>query len=98
MVVFSRINPSPSLARATDALTAGDRFDRLRPWSLPTATRKSVRVIAGFGPADGSTTEIIDNISVLIAAAKAAGKLDALAAEAKALADQKIENGRALSQ
>jgi hypothetical protein len=80
-----------AVARLAARSPAAERFERLRAWTLPTSARRSVRVLAGLVP-DG----VADTASLLIAAARDAGKLDALADEARALADQDVENARAL--
>ncbi len=94
-------------ARLLAALPAAARLDRLKAWTMPTPDRKSVRWsllhlddarppapfvgpppvadrgLAGFGP-------------MLVAAALEAGRLDALAAEIRPLADARVENARRL--
>src|SRR5207248_649437 len=83
---------------------AKERYDLLKPWSLPTASRKSVRLLGAFVPTDapppvfGTPTVppdgVVSTAGLLIDAARETGQLDALAAELKKLVDEKVENAR----
>ncbi|HTK78773.1 MAG TPA: DUF1583 domain-containing protein, partial [Gemmataceae bacterium] len=85
---------------------AQERYDLLKPWTLPTAARKSVRLLGAFVPTDapppvfGTPTVppdgVVSTVGLLVDAAKEIGQLDALAAELKKLADEKVENAKPL--
>ena len=67
--------------------------------ALPAPGRRTVRLLAGFVPESKFSQvfrEVADTASLLIAAARDAGKLDALAAELGPLDSQGVENARAL--
>ena len=97
-------DPSPAgtlvalAGRAAD-WPAIERYERLKAWSLATPGRKSVRLVAGFLP-ESMPSEVYrgvaDTASLLIAAARDAGKLDELGAELEALDSQGVENARVL--
>jgi tetratricopeptide (TPR) repeat protein len=96
------------LARQLAGQAAKERYDRLLAWTLPTANRKSVRLLASFVPEDTppevfgkfptSTFDagVAGTAGMLIQAAREAGTLETLAAEATKLADQNVENARSL--
>jgi tetratricopeptide (TPR) repeat protein len=96
-----------SFRRQFLARPARERFERLRAWTLPTPERNSVRLLAAFVPEDappesfGSfhppTGGVVSTASLLIDAARELGRLDALAEEARKLAEAKVENARTLS-
>lgn len=101
--------PVAALARQAAASTPGELYDRLEKWTLPTATRKSVRLLGAFAATTSppavfgvpalppmSTSGVVDSASLLIAAARAEGKLDALAVALRPLAEQNLENARSL--
>jgi tetratricopeptide (TPR) repeat protein len=83
---------------------AQERFDLLKPWSLPTTSRKSVRLLGAFVPTDAPPPAfatpkvppdgVVSTAGLLIDAAKEIGQLDALATELKKLVDEKVENAR----
>ena len=79
---------------------AGDRYDRLKAWTLPAPARRSVRLVAAFvdteSPGPDFPGGVADTASLLVAAARAADKLDALADEVRSLADLSAENAIAL--
>ncbi len=91
---------------------ARERYEALRAWTMPTPRRRMVRILsalssddappAGFlktGTAPGggkSRVEAFSTATALIAAAREAGALDRLAAEARAAAEQKVENAEDL--
>jgi hypothetical protein len=101
-------NALTALARLAAARPASERFERLRAWALPASGRTSVRLLAtraaegappaafGAGPAPVPGGGVVDTATPLIAAAREAGRLDALADEVRALAGQNVENARAL--
>jgi hypothetical protein len=98
--------------RQLDSAPAGERYRTLHDWTMPAADRRSVRILAspgaramvpdvfrGASPTDGpeSPREASSSTAAaLIDAARQAGTLDALAAEARAAAEQKIENAEVL--
>jgi tetratricopeptide (TPR) repeat protein len=85
---------------------AKERYDLLKGWTYPALLRRSLRVLGTFVPTDtppaafGKFTPPPDGVfstfDLLVGAARDAGKLDELAADAKRLADRKAENGTAL--
>ena len=93
-------------------LPAAQRYELLKTWTMPTADRKSVRVVAGLAPADrapagfdglrgnmprsGQDVELISTADLLMTAAKEAGKIDELRTEIQPHADQNLENARFL--
>jgi tetratricopeptide (TPR) repeat protein len=95
-----------SLARALATRPAQERYDLLKPWTLPTETRKSVRLLGAFVPVDPPpaifqaaappTSGIVSTADLLIQSAKEAGKLDDLITNLKKAADDKVENAKIL--
>jgi predicted Zn-dependent protease len=81
-----------ALARRVAAWQAAERYERLKTWSFPTPTRRSVRLLAGFV----SESSLADTASLLIAAARDTGKLDELGTELGELDRQGVDNARAL--
>ena len=93
-------------------LPAGEQYELLKKWSLPTSERKSVRVFAALAPADrapasfdalrGATprgprsTHLQSTADLLVGAAQRASKLEELTAELQPHADQNVENARFL--
>lgn len=93
-------------------LPPGELYDLLKKWTLPTADRKSVRVVAGLLPADrapagfdalrGSVprssrdVQLLSTTDLLMAAAKATGNLDEIRSEIQPHADQNVENAKFL--
>ena len=97
-------DPSPGgtlvdLAGRVADWPANERYERLKAWSLATPGRRSVRLVAGFPP-ESMPFEVYrgvaDTASLLIAAARDAGKLDGLGTELEALDSQGVENARVL--
>jgi tetratricopeptide (TPR) repeat protein len=97
----------PLLVRRLFELPAGQRYDALKAWSLPTAGRKSVRYYVGLTPAHVPSPAlaklpplpmdaVVNTLGLLVDAGKEAGKLDELKAEADKLAADKIENAELL--
>ena len=106
------------LLRRLAAGPAGERYETLRGWTMPTKDRQVVRILASQGardvppdifarseavakPVAARTVEAVDDAVIstaaaLIDAARQAGMLDKLADEARAAADQKVENAEAL--
>jgi hypothetical protein len=96
------------LARLLSALPSRERYELLRAWTLPTAGRKSVRLLASFAPDDAPPpcfgqfanpaldAGVAGTSTLLIRAAREAGTLDALADEAAKLAAEKVENAESL--
>ncbi len=96
------------LGREYSTLTPRQRYDQLKAWSLPTANRKSIRLLASyvprdvpppiFGKFDNSAFDhgVASTVGMLIQAARELGVLDELAGEAASLANQKVENADAL--
>ena len=81
------------------------RYAALKTWSLPTAGRKSVRYFVGVMPSHlpppafvklppFPVDEVVSTMLLMAEAAREAGKLGELTAEAEKLAADKIENGR----
>ncbi len=121
-----------AVSRQLAVRPAAERYDLLKAFALPTANRKSVRLLAAFKPMDEmpaafaklaalpardgtgageggggngapdlgapkpdarpGASNILGNVTLLLDAARELGKLDELAKDFKALADQKIEN------
>jgi hypothetical protein len=94
--------------RMVVALPAAERYALLKSWSMPTAERKSIRLLTAFVPEDRAIPSkfgpmpfvglggIAATPALLIDAAREAGKLDDLAAEAWKAAEARVENGQAL--
>lgn len=86
---------------------APERYELLRTWTMPTATRKVVRHLASF-VADDLPPEVFGKLSappaggfvstadLLIQATKETNQLEALAKELQPLADQKVEEAQGL--
>ena len=88
-----------ALAHWVAARPGAERYDRLKAWSFPTPTRKTVRLLAGFVPVSlppEDFHQVADTASLLIAAARETGKLDELGIELGELDRQGVENARAL--
>lgn len=80
-------------------LPAAKRYEVLKQWSLPTASRKSLRYYIGFTPRQVPPTvqafpadRAINTLDLLTEAARECGKLDELAADTERLAKENIEN------
>ena len=93
------------------AMSASERYSLLRDWTLPAEKRRSVRFAAAFLtaeqrpaaliPADARFkappgTGLVSNFSLLVEAAKEAGKLDELQAAADAAAAEKLVHAKTL--
>jgi hypothetical protein len=98
-----------ALGRQLVTQPAVERYALLRDWTMPTASRKSVRLLVSFVPGDEPPAVfkvkplpaswaggLASSAALLIDAAREAGQLDALAEAVRPLADQKVENARAL--
>ncbi len=96
-----------SVARQLAARPLAERFQLLKAWSLPTAERKSVRLLAGFAPAQTPPalfgipalrdTTIVSTADLLIAAANEAGALNTLSDEAEKAAAAQLPNAEAIA-
>lgn len=89
-----------------------ERYELLKTWSLPTADRKSVRVVAGLVPGDKAPhafdtlrgavprgphdAELLSTLELLVDAATQSGKLDELRTELQPHVDQDVENSKVL--
>jgi tetratricopeptide (TPR) repeat protein len=83
-----------------------ERYQLLKTWTMPAATRQSVRVLAGFAPvytppaAFGRFAAPLDGVvslpDLLIESAQQSGQLTDLAAEVQKLAAKKVENADVL--
>jgi tetratricopeptide (TPR) repeat protein len=111
---YSSGDPSVStaLAAVSERLAthpAAERYETWLAWTLPSASRKSVRALTAFvspgawiqipgGPPKPLEFEdgIVDTATLLIDAARQAGKLDELSSKLQPLAEGAIENARAL--
>ena len=97
-----------AVARHLATLPAIDRYETLRAWTMPGETRATIRLLAGFAPTDtppesfgrfpaiGDGSGLVSSMELLVDAAKAAGKLDELAAQARLELEKKRENAEAL--
>ena len=90
------------------ALSAAERYELLKSWTLPTKDRQSVRLVIGFVPADRApaifdavrgpsprspqTAQLMSTLDLLISAAREMGKLDELQSQMEPHATAKIEN------
>jgi hypothetical protein len=92
-----------AVTRLLAALPAQERYATLKTWTLPTATRKSVRVVAAFVPEDAppevfgqqpaaNDRGVASTIDLLIGAARELGKLEELAQELQKAVEAKVEN------
>lgn len=93
---------------ALAAVPAAERYAALKAWTLPTETRRLVRILSTTTPDDSppapfaappATAEsgpVASTATALIRAAAEAGKLDELLAESRAAAEQKMENSEHL--
>jgi tetratricopeptide (TPR) repeat protein len=90
------------LVRRLLEMPTAQRYEALRTWSMPTAGRKSIRYYVGLMPANVPPTElvklppapadqVVNTLFLLADAAREAGKLDALKAEADKLATDKVD-------
>ncbi len=101
----------PTLGRSIRLLLALPAIERqalLKAWTMPTAGRKSIRLLSTFVPEDRAIPTrfgpmphvgldgVASTIGLLIDSAREVGKLDALLLEAKAAASAKVENAQAL--
>ncbi len=89
-------------------LPAAERYAMLKAWTLPTSERKSIRILTAFVPEDRaipakfgpmpfvSLGGVAATPTLLLEAAREAGQLEDLSAEAWKAAEAKVENGRAL--
>ena len=97
-----------ALARGLADLPAVERYRLWKEWTLPKADRKNLRSLVAFcsdsniPPADFKVTNVIPpggivaTPSLLIEAAREAGKLDELASEVRALDPKTVEEARSL--
>lgn len=97
----------PKLMKYLNAKSPAERYEMLKTWTFPTATRKSIRWLASytpledapalFRPAEATPDGIISPTLLLIESAKQVGKLDELLAAADAAVKDKIELSEPLS-
>lgn len=89
-----------------------ERYQLLKAWSLPTADRKSVRVVAGLAPGDKAPAgfdslrgvtprgphdaQLLSTLELLVDAAAQSNKLDDLRAELQPHVDGDVENAKVL--
>src|SRR5439155_23190532 len=101
------------LARQAQKLAPQERYEQLRNWTLPAKGRLAVRVVASFdsgqpipqiflGPSDPPYEpeprfKPLSNLTLLIDAAKEAGKLDELWPAMVPLAGEGVDRGEALA-
>jgi hypothetical protein len=87
------------LTRQAALLAAGPRYAHWKSWSMPTATRQSVRAFHAFAYEQSYRTdsggEPLSSLGLLIEAARAAGQLDELIAELGKLTESRVENAAA---
>ena len=95
-----------AIARGLASLPPDERYRRLKDWTLPSPDRKAVRSLVAFladsnvPPAVFGATNVIPpggvvaTPSILIEAARGAGKLDELAGEVRGLDPKTIEDAR----
>jgi tetratricopeptide (TPR) repeat protein len=89
-------------------LPAAERYAMLKAWTLPTNERKSIRMLTAFVPEDRaipatfgpmpflSLGGVAATPTLLLEAAREAGQLEDLSAEAWKAAEAKVENGKSL--
>jgi tetratricopeptide (TPR) repeat protein len=107
----SLTTPLSQTAAQLRALPASERYAFLRDWTLPAEKRRSVRFAAAFLTAEQKpavlipeearvkvphTTGLVSNFSLLVDAAKEAGKLDELQAAADAATAEKLAHAGTL--
>jgi hypothetical protein len=99
-----------SISRQLAALPAKGRYETLKAWTLPAATRKAVRLVGSFVPEDVPPAAfgkiervatkdgpgVVSSPMLLIEAARELGKLDELTAAVEQAVAQKAENADAL--
>jgi tetratricopeptide (TPR) repeat protein len=96
------------LAVLLNRLPAAERYERLRDWTLPTAGRKLVRILACEAPVISppavfkaepvvAPNGLLNTSGLLIAAAKEAGRLDDLADACAKAAEANVEQADVLS-
>jgi tetratricopeptide (TPR) repeat protein len=95
-----------SFTRQFSGLPAKERYALMKEWSLPDELRRSVRLNAGFGPAEvppeafgkfpAPADGVLGSPVALIDAARDAGKLDELAADVEAAVRAKAKNAEEL--
>ncbi|HEY7326851.1 MAG TPA: DUF1583 domain-containing protein [Gemmataceae bacterium] len=95
-----------AFARQLSKHPVPQRYQILKTWTLPTNTRQSVRILAGFVPVQTPPSALGQFISpsdgvvslpeLLIEAARQAGRLAELTAEVQKLAAKKVENADVL--
>ena len=90
------------------SLPVAERYQLLKTWTLPTADRKSVRIVGGLVPGDSAPAafdslrgaaprgplgaQLMSTAELLVAAAAESKKLDELKSELVPLAEQNIEH------
>ena len=97
-----------AVARHLATLPAIGRYETLRAWTMPGETRANIRLLAAFAPTDippesfgrflpiGDGSGLVSTMELLVDAAKAAGKLEELAEQARLAVERKGENAEAL--
>jgi hypothetical protein len=97
----------PRLVRLLLGMPAAERYEALKAWTLPTAGRKSVRYYVGTTPKHVPppalaklppvpANTVVSTVVLLADAAKEAGKLPELTAEADRVAAEKVDGGDTL--
>jgi hypothetical protein len=105
---FSAGPLAASFYRQLAARPAQDRYNALKPWTMPTENRKSIRLIAAFVPQDAPPAAfgtfpprphggVLSSAGALIEAAKEAGKLDELASELDEAVKKNLKDATALA-
>lgn len=100
------------ILRGLAALPAAEQYELLKQWTLPTAERKSVRVVACLLPGDSAPAEFdplrgaaprgarqtqpFSTADLLTSAAQQVGKLNELQQLVKSHSDQNLENAKFL--
>lgn len=93
------------IASGVATLSAAERYDVLKKWSLPTEGRQSIRSVAAALP-EASRSDAVHEVSpnyvtsdtgsLLIEAAREVGKLDELRALVQPAAEKNVENAKML--
>ena len=102
------LNEFPRLVRLLLEMPAAKRYDALRGWAMPTPTRKSIRYFVGAMPKQLPPSaivklppfpagQVVSTMLLMADAARDAGKLGDLTAEADKLAADNVENADILS-
>ncbi|HZV06513.1 MAG TPA: tetratricopeptide repeat protein, partial [Gemmataceae bacterium] len=95
-----------AFARQLDKHSDQERYQLLKTWTLPTSTRQSIRILAGFAPGEtppasfgkfaAPSDGVVSLPELLIDSARKTGQLAALTDEVKKLVEKKVENAEVL--